>query len=79
MTSYDRVVSDTSPENMNGITAIQCRSQISDDCYEGRPITEIYEDGMENDGTFDPRSDTVICDACYAARFGWTVGRTDEK
>lgn len=45
---------------------IRCRAQRSDDCYDGRPTAEIYEDGnMAEDGTFERRSGTVVCDACY--------------
>jgi hypothetical protein len=45
---------------------IHCRRRSSRDCYNGIPASEIYEDGdPAEDGTYDPDTDTVVCDACY--------------
>ena len=44
---------------------IRCRSRASDECYDGKPEAAIYEDGQEDDGTWD--GETVVCDACYIA------------
>ena len=44
---------------------IRCRSKKSKHCYDGKPESSVYEDGMEDDSTFD--GSTVCCDACYIA------------
>lgn len=45
---------------------IRCRRRSIPACYNGMPVEEIYIDGdMRDDGTYDPFTDTVVCDACY--------------
>lgn len=44
---------------------VNCRSRVSSHCYHGRPESAVYEDGQDEDGTWD--GSTVICDACYIA------------
>jgi len=48
--------------------AIRCRAKLEADCYDGRPEFEVYDSegpGQPEDGTWDERTATVVCDACY--------------
>jgi hypothetical protein len=44
---------------------IKCRSKVSEHCYDGKPVGEIYGEDVpiSEDGTWDGES--VVCDACY--------------
>lgn len=44
---------------------IRCRAKVSDSCYDGRPAAGIYDDGQQEDGTWDAETDTIVCDPCY--------------
>lgn len=47
------------------LPTINCRRRSTKTCYHGRPERDIYENGMEDDGTFDPITESVVCDSCY--------------
>ncbi len=50
------------------MTRINCRAKKSLGCCDGMPIIEVYGDEpMEDDGTYDPTDNTVVCDSCYYA------------
>lgn len=42
---------------------IRCRAKVSESCQDGRPVGDVYEDGMSDDSTWDGSS--VVCDFCY--------------
>ena len=46
-------------------TPIRCRAKVAADCYDGKAAHLIYDEGQEDDGTWDGQ--TVVCDACYIA------------
>ena len=43
--------------------AIECRARIDSDCLHGSPVDP--EAPPSEDGTFDPATSTIVCDACY--------------
>jgi hypothetical protein len=50
---------------------IECRAQLGDvDCLHGRP--EDPETPMCEDGTYDIRTGSVVCDSCYLAIMPFT-------
>ena len=51
-----------------GPLIVRCRSQVTEDCHQLERTTceEVYEDeGMTGDRTYDPKTMTVVCNACY--------------
>lgn len=42
---------------------IRCRAKVSESCLDGRPEEGVYDDGMDDDATWDGA--TVVCDPCY--------------
>lgn len=47
---------------------IKCRAQLGEGCYDrqGRDEEAVYESrSQREDGTYDPVSDSVVCDWCY--------------
>jgi hypothetical protein len=46
---------------------INCRAQVSTQCFHGRPIVAQFgfEGTMEDDGTYDIATNSIVCDACY--------------
>lgn len=51
-----------------GPAEVRCRAQISDTCHQltGTKVADLYgEDGMPDDRTYEERTHTVVCNACY--------------
>lgn len=53
------------------MTEIRCRARVTEECHavRGVPAELIYKDGevQEDDGTYLPETDTVVCTPCYMA------------
>jgi hypothetical protein len=47
------------------ITLIKCRANIYPGCLHGKPASE--HEPPAGDGTYDPSTDTIVCNNCYAA------------
>lgn len=48
---------------------ITCRSKVSEACKHDASIRDFYTDVREyrDDGTYDSRDSSIVCDSCYVA------------
>lgn len=45
---------------------VRCRAKFHPECQDGKPEAEVYdEESMEDDGTYDRVSNTVVCTPCF--------------
>lgn len=51
-------------------THIICRANCSDDCLHGKPVDP--DEPMAADGTYDPATNSIVCNSCYVAIMPFT-------
>lgn len=66
---------------MSGGQTIHCRARLVDDCLDGEPTVRQFgapgpgelPEPQSADGTYDPETNSIVCDACYMALGPYTA------